>query len=66
MGFTFKDINGEMYELPYEANANYIETSCEYNEKEDDSLYYVMIDGKAININKETYTAIEIYKNALR
>lgn len=66
MGFTFKDINGEMYELPYEANANYIETLCEYNEKEDNSLYYVMIDGKAININKETYTAIEIYKNALR
>lgn len=37
-----------------------------HNEKEDNSLYYVMIDGKAININKETYTAIEIYKNALR
>ncbi len=66
MGFTFKDINGEIYELPYEANADYIEISCKRNNDEEEILYHVMMDGKVISVTKETYLAVEIYKNALR
>ncbi len=66
MGFTFKDINGEIYELPYEANENYIELSCKRDNDNKNSVYYVKIDEKTININEETYLAIEKYKNNLK
>lgn len=64
MGFTFKDIIGEIYELPYEANADCIELKTTNNN--DTTVYHVMMDGKAINVSKETYLAVEIYRDALR
>lgn len=64
MGFTFRDIVGEIYELPYEANADCIELKTT-NINDDITAYHVIMDGKTINVSKETYLAVEIYKDAL-
>lgn len=64
MGFTFNDINGKMHELPYEANGDYIELSCKYNDDKT-SEYCVKMDKQIISVSKETYLAIEKYKNDL-